>query len=60
MKIIKNQATREQVSRANMQNIHDKNILSSIETNIIGTCNVVRACSEKNIKLIYFLTLPNS
>ena len=35
-------------------NIHDKNILNSIETNIIGTCNVVRACSEKNIKLIYF------
>tara|TARA_B100001057_G_scaffold384676_1_gene391214 strand:- start:1416 stop:2120 length:705 start_codon:yes stop_codon:yes gene_type:complete len=33
---------------------HDKNIVKSIETNIIGTCNVVRACSEKNIKLIYF------
>ena len=35
-------------------NIHDKNITESIETNIIGTCNVVKACSEKNIKLIYF------
>ena len=35
-------------------NIHDRNIINSIETNIIGTCNVVRACSEKNIKLIYF------
>ena len=35
-------------------NIHDRNIANSIETNIIGTCNVVRACSEKNIKLIYF------
>jgi len=35
-------------------NIHDRNIITSIETNIIGTCNVVRACSERNIKLIYF------
>ena len=35
-------------------NIHDRNIINSIETNIIGTCNVVKACSEKNIKLIYF------
>ena len=35
-------------------NIHDRNIVSSIETNIIGTCNVVKACSERNIKLIYF------
>tara|TARA_Y100000816_G_scaffold276062_1_gene244869 strand:+ start:686 stop:1378 length:693 start_codon:yes stop_codon:yes gene_type:complete len=34
--------------------IHEKNIINSIETNIIGTCNIVRACSEKNIKLIYF------
>ena len=34
--------------------IHNKNLVSSIETNIIGTCNVVRACSERNIKLIYF------
>ena len=34
--------------------IHDRNIINSIETNIIGTCNVVKACSEKNIKLIYF------
>ena len=25
-----------------------------MQTNIIGTCNVVKACSEKNIKLIYF------
>ena len=35
-------------------NIHYRNIVSSIETNIIGTCNVVKACSERNIKLIYF------
>ena len=34
--------------------IHNKNLVSSIETNIVGTCNVVRACSERNIKLVYF------
>tara|TARA_B110001452_G_scaffold246675_1_gene232157 strand:+ start:159 stop:872 length:714 start_codon:yes stop_codon:yes gene_type:complete len=36
--------------------IHEKNISKSILTNIIGTANIVRACSEKNIKLIYFST----
>ena len=34
--------------------IHEKNINLSIKTNIIGTSNIVLACSEKNIKLIYF------
>ena len=28
----------------------------SIQTNIIGTANVVRACKKLNIKLIYFST----
>ena len=37
-------------------NIHDKNISKSISINIIGTCNVVKICSELNIKLIYFST----
>ena len=36
--------------------IHEENISKSILTNIIGTANIVRACSEKNIKLIYFST----
>tara|TARA_B100000989_G_scaffold155883_1_gene116281 strand:- start:1440 stop:2138 length:699 start_codon:yes stop_codon:yes gene_type:complete len=36
--------------------VHDKNISNSIDVNIIGTCNVVKACSEKNIKLVYFST----
>ena len=36
--------------------IHDEDISHSIETNIIGTANVVKACSEKNIKLIYMST----
>ena len=36
--------------------IHDKNIGKSIELNIIGTCNIVKVCEEKNIKLIYFST----
>tara|TARA_X000000368_G_C22907080_1_gene656771 strand:- start:255 stop:959 length:705 start_codon:yes stop_codon:yes gene_type:complete len=37
-------------------NIHDKFISKSIDTNIIGTANVVKVCSELNIKLIYFST----
>ncbi len=34
--------------------IHEKNINLSIKTNIIGTSNIVLACFEKNIKLVYF------
>ena len=37
-------------------NIHEKNISNSISTNIIGTSNVVKICSQYNIKLIYFST----
>jgi len=37
-------------------NIHEKNIIKSIKTNIIGTANVVNACHKQNIKLIYFST----
>ena len=36
--------------------IHEKNISQSISINIIGTSNVVKACEERNIKLIYFST----
>ena len=36
--------------------IHDKEISQSININIIGTANLVRFCSEKNIKFIYFST----
>ena len=36
--------------------IHEKNIKKSIKLNIIGTANIVRACIEKNLKLIYFST----
>tara|TARA_B100000530_G_C15785790_1_gene419485 strand:- start:25 stop:735 length:711 start_codon:yes stop_codon:yes gene_type:complete len=36
--------------------IHEKNISKSILINIIGTSNIVRACSQKKIKLIYFST----
>ena len=36
--------------------IHDTNISKSIDINIIGTSNVVKVCSEFNIKLIYFST----
>ena len=37
-------------------NIHEKNISKSINTNIIGTANIVNACQKENIKLIYFST----
>jgi len=36
--------------------IHNLNIEKSIDINIIGTCNVVKACQKLNIKLIYFST----
>ena len=36
--------------------IHDKKIKKSIKLNIIGTANIVRACIEKNLKLIFFST----
>ena len=37
-------------------NIHDQEISKSIDTNIIGTANVVKICADFNIKLIYFST----
>ena len=36
--------------------IHNTNIQKSIDLNIIGTANVTKICSKKNIKLIYFST----
>jgi len=36
--------------------IHDQNLEKSISLNIIGTANLVIACSKFNIKLIYFST----
>jgi len=36
--------------------IHDKDIIKSIDTNIIGTSNLVKICSKLKIKLIYFST----
>ncbi len=36
--------------------IHDKNIILSIDSNIIGTANIVKLCKLNNIKLIYFST----
>ena len=37
-------------------NIHDKDISKSIDINIIGTANIVKVCSDFNVKLIYFST----
>tara|TARA_B100000963_G_C22624295_1_gene671550 strand:+ start:1624 stop:2319 length:696 start_codon:yes stop_codon:yes gene_type:complete len=36
--------------------IHDYNINKSIDLNIIGTCNLVKMCNEKNLKIIFFST----
>jgi dTDP-4-dehydrorhamnose reductase len=36
--------------------IHDNDITKSIDLNIIGTANVVKACSLFKIKIIYFST----
>ena len=35
---------------------HEKNLAQSINLNIIGTSNLVRACSDFGIKIIYFST----
>ena len=37
-------------------NIHEKEIGKSIDLNIIGTANLVKACEINNIKIIYFST----
>ena len=36
--------------------LHDTNIYKSIDLNIIGTCNLVKEASKKNIKFIYLST----
>ena len=36
--------------------LHEKDIKKSINLNIIGTANITTACSQKNVKLIYFST----
>ena len=36
--------------------IHSKDVNRSIDLNIIGTANIVKACKEKKIKIIFFST----
>ena len=36
--------------------IHDKKITKSIDLNIIGTAQLVKACSENNLKIIFLST----
>ena len=36
--------------------IHDQNIIKSINLNILGTANITIACAKNKIKLIYFST----
>jgi len=37
-------------------NLHEKDIIKSIDLNIIGTSNITKVCKKNNIKLIYFST----
>jgi dTDP-4-dehydrorhamnose reductase len=37
-------------------NSHEKNMSKSIDLNIIGTANLVKACSKFKIKIVYFST----
>ena len=36
--------------------VHEKEIIKSIDVNVIGTCNLVKEASKRDIKLIYFST----
>ena len=36
--------------------VHESDIDQSIDLNIIGTCNLVKACNKKRIKIIFFST----
>jgi dTDP-4-dehydrorhamnose reductase len=36
--------------------VHESDIDQSIDLNIIGTCNLVKACNNKKIKIIFFST----
>ena len=37
-------------------NIHDQDIITSINLNIVGTCNIVKEASKSGIKVIYLST----
>ena len=36
--------------------IHNKDIIKSIDLNIVGTCNLVKEASKRNIKIVYLST----
>ena len=40
--------------------VHEKQISKSIDTNIIGTCNLVKVCKKYSIKLVYICHLITS
>ena len=66
--ICSNQSIRKKISRykpnyvlhlaglSRPMKIHEKNIIKSINLNIIGTANIVNECVKKKIKLIYIST----
>ncbi len=54
IKLIKPKIVLHVAGLSRPMSIHEKNISKSIDLNIIGTCNVVKACKKYNIKIIYF------
>ena len=54
IKIIKPKIILHTAALSRPMNIHEKNIIKSINLNIIGTANLVKVCSKFNIKIIYF------
>ena len=59
LKYLKNKKPKYLIHLAGLSrpmNIHDKDIIQSIDKNIIGTANIVKICSQLNIKLVYIST----
>ena len=59
LKYLKNKKPKYLVHLAGLSrpmSIHDKDIVQSIDKNIVGTANIVKICSKLNIKLVYIST----
>ena len=53
IKIIKPKIILHLAAISRPMSIHEKQISKSIDTNIIGTCNLVKLCKKYSIKLVY-------
>jgi len=56
LKIYKPESVIHLAALSRPMSIHDTKINKSIDLNIIGTANLVKSCSEENIKIIFFST----